>query len=159
MLGAACAFGYLPAVLFLFIFFWPVRVEIPVSGFRAGDVVISSRFTWPRVGDAVRYSLRNDVGGYLVRGTSIERILAESGNEVVWDGQRLTVNRQPSQWLPLGGFNGMKANSWTVPPDSVFIPPPQQLQTITQFYIVPKANIVGRVIWRTWPADRWGPLN
>ena len=82
LIAAACGYGYAPVLLFLFIFCWPVRVEFPVAGFRAGDVVLTCRALGADVGDAVRYQPRTDAYYIDIRGTWVERILARAGSQV-----------------------------------------------------------------------------
>jgi hypothetical protein len=157
-------FVYYPAALLVAQVASPQRFNVAVPPFAAGDVVLlnPSAYRWrdPQPGDVVQcpgvYA-----AAYHVRGDRIERILARAGDQVTCVQGKLLVNGEPSPWLPLNPLPLPDKAEITVPENCYLIAPgafAQRMAISQNLSIVPRAQISGRVYWRTQPLWRFGPI-
>ncbi len=177
--GLLAAGIYLPAYSLATSYVNPIVIQADRLPLRAGDVLLVNLAAYvrsaPRVGDVVQYQMADasvrgwTPGGanamFVFRGPRLDRVLAGPGQAVVWDGERLTVDGQPSAVLPLNPQGARQRLSFTVPTDSYFILPSTDLgngqfqateENWKSWSTVGKGRIEGRVIWRSWPWTRIG---
>lgn len=138
--------------------------------FQAGDVLLHSPFldrgrVW-QPGDVVLYHqeggyIRQGGNFYVPPGPRIERILAEAGDEVVWERGQLTVNGQPSSLRPLSPAMHVPKLTMKVPtgyylvmPALLNIPNNLPMQALREVMLVPAGSIQGRVLLRSYPLTR-----
>ena len=177
--GLLAAVLYLPAYSLATSFVNPVIIQANRPPLLAGDVLLVNMSAYvnekPRIGVVVQYQMPDaSVRGqtpdgraaiFAVRGPRIDRVLAGPGQVIVWDGERLTVDGQRSSDLPLNPKGVRQGLTLTVPADSWFILPSTEfgndLIQVTEvnwksWSIIPRWQIEGRVIWRSWPLTRIG---
>jgi signal peptidase I len=155
----------------------PITINLAAAPFQSGDVLLLNSRAFvgrlPQPGDVVlhrlaqiQYQIQN-AGLYVIHeGEIIDRVLAGPGDRVEWNVDRLIVNGQPSDWLPLNPQSLPRKFTWQVPLDSVFILPstsaainintPEEI--LRRIGIVPASSIVGRVYFQTYPLSRWGRI-
>ncbi|MEK6260286.1 MAG: S26 family signal peptidase [Planctomycetota bacterium] len=177
--GLLVAGLYLPAYSLATSFVNPIVIQADRLPLRTGDVLLVNVAAYvrsaPDVGDVVQYQMAEasvpglTIGGvnavFLFRGPRIDRVLAVPGQVVVWDGERLTIDGQPSSVLPLNPKGARQRLSFTVPTDSYFILPSTEIgnsqfqateENWKRWSIVGTGRIEGRVFWRSWPWTRIG---
>lgn len=142
--------------------------------FAVGDVLLTnpSAYAWsdPQPGDVVQYSVpyrETRMPGRLYRlgGDRIDRILARAGQKVTCREGKLFVDGEASPWLPLNPARVPRDLEITVPNGCYLIIastdpvieglPPNLWQAAS---VIPRAQILGRVYWRTQPLWRFGPI-
>ncbi|MGO9109450.1 MAG: S26 family signal peptidase [Thermoguttaceae bacterium] len=151
----------------------PQRFNLAAPPFEAGDVVLVNpsayRSTDPQPGDIVHYIRPQQdmpVTGrhaiYRLQGDRIDRVLARAGDQVICAEGKLLVNGQPSPWLPLNPLQLPDKLEITVPEHCYLIFPsadaPSPATVQRNVGIVPRAQIWGRVYWRTQPLWRFGAI-
>ena len=153
----------------------PQRFNLAAPPFEAGDVVLVNpsayRGSDPRPGDVVHYGFRSQdvrVSGrgqrpaiYRLQGDRVDRILAQAGDKVTCDQGKLSVNGQPSPWLPLNPQRLPDKLELIVPKNCYLIFPSTDplLFDVGQIAsIVPREQIWGRVYWRNQPLWRFGAI-
>jgi Signal peptidase, peptidase S26 len=169
---------YLPAALAASFLADPVRCQLSVDPLRSGDVLLMNRLLhspgWPRVGDIVLYEIPEETTPvllpsgesrlYLYTGRRIDRILANSGDKVVWNDGELYINDQLSAIRPLNPTHLPDRFIVEVPKDCVLIAPtttPEPIPGVStwlQLACVPKPQVLGEVYWRWQPLSRFGPI-
>lgn len=151
----------------------PQRIGMTMPPFETGDVVLVNNRAYthaqPELGDVVLYQLppqniaNADHAIYLAVGDRIDRVLAHAGQKVTSGQGRLLVDGQPSPWLPLNPQQVPDGLAVTVPDNCYLILPsvdpfPHPLPVWQTMSIVPRAQIEGRVYWRSQPLWRFGPI-
>ena len=178
LLGVVVGVIYLPAYWFGQTIAQPVLIERSLgTHLPEGDVLlINRRLVSPMLaqpGDVVLYDQDGSaVPGYYIRGDWMERVLARGPCRVEYSKQQLKVDGQLVTHRPLGG-QIPEALDLQIPAGSVLIAPPifvgranqeAQMQRLNQqdifvrLAVVPDRRILGRVVWRTWPLNRWGAI-
>ena len=155
----------------------PRMITHSTPPFLAGDVFLFNRaaYYWgePCAGDVVYYripeervtgrTLRGNAAVYQIGGERIDRVLAGPGRSVRWENGRLSVDGQPSPWLPLNPDAVSETVTLVVPGDAYFIVPstdplPSTLRPseITRLTSVVQADcIMGKVFVRSYPMSRF----
>lgn len=177
--GLLAAVIYVPAYVLATRLVAPVIIQLERPPLSAGDVLLVNRSASvrraPRAGDIVQYELTEAflmghtaagmAARFDFRGSRIDRVLALPGQVIVWNDGRLTVDGQPSPFLPLNPAGAMQKLSFTIPPGCCFILPStdfvsDQFQTTEENWrswsTIRIDQIEGRVIWRSWPLTRIG---
>ncbi|MCD4726286.1 MAG: S24/S26 family peptidase, partial [Pirellulales bacterium] len=166
---------YYPAGRLLALVAIPQRFALAAPPFQAGDVVLINHSAYlrsdPRPGDVVHYRLpsRNvqvrGQGGYpniyRLQGDRVDRILAQAGQKVTSNQGKLSVDGQPSPWLPINPRQLPDGLEITVPGNCYLIFPSTDQLPPTVWHIaciVPRGQIRGRVYWRNQPLWRFGPI-
>lgn len=147
---------------------------------RQGDVIVyAGRWfkpaQWER-GDLVSYVMRGFIGPtfYIRAGRGVDRIIALPGDEVVYSGNALLVNgvAPPAAQRPLLEWPAQGGTRFIVPEGRVVIVPSTlplqanatsaprsgQADTLRDLITVDEQDISGRVLWRTRPWARFGPV-
>ncbi|MES2788583.1 MAG: hypothetical protein V4719_03105 [Planctomycetota bacterium] len=178
--GLLGMFLYLPLFNLVPYYAEPLVIQVNRTPLLAGDVLLANRnaYLWapPEAGDIVLYIINSaQVGAFLqgrnavinIAGQRVDRILAMSGQSVVWDGKTLTVDGQPSTQRPLNPAFSALPLSLVVPPQHCLIlPSGEQIEGLPPngeslartLSIIPLSNIQGRVYWRNLPWSRMGPI-
>jgi len=153
----------------------PQQFNMAALPFLPGDVVLTNPSAYlrsnPRVGDVVHYQLppgrfpfrteTNYPAVFVLQGTRIDRILAEGGQKVVCQDGKLTIDGQPSRWLPLNAERLPEKFEMIVPENSYLIFPSTlaaPAEALTVASIIPRGQILGRAYWRNQPLWRFGPI-
>jgi hypothetical protein len=173
-IGVLGFFLYIPLYSWSSPYVSPSVIQRERAPFRAGEVLIANRRAYrsssPQVGDVVTYEMSDATvripgAMYVVRGERIDRILAGPNQSIVWDEGKLTVDGNPSTWMPLNPKNMPDRFEMTVPSGQFLIFPSTEVmdargRTFTipwkQWSSVPRENIRGRIYWRSWPLFRMG---
>ena len=173
------AFIYISAAYQSFRVLEPYGWNIIAEPFSPGDVILCNHRAYltqpPVAGDVVLFRLglgygprgprRFDGRNVVFQGSGpwVDRILAGPGSDVEWNGEKLLVNGQPSEFrplnsgrmpprfaikVPLGGYCILPS---TVPGNQAF----GLAQNVPEVPIVPIESIVGRAVMRNYPLTRW----
>ena len=164
---------YLPAYLLVAQVGTPITLRQVIGPFAVGDVVLYRHYLplfRPHAGDMAVYRIpdtsviaqANRI--YFLTGQRIDRVLAEPGQSVAWDGPHLSVDGVRSRWSPLNNVSVRRTWSGIVPPDRVLILPgddagAQVAMTDVQWQqvcLIPMTNVIGRVYWQQWPWSKMG---
>jgi hypothetical protein len=150
-------------------------IQLTAVPFEEGDVVWVNQslhaHDWPRPGQVVLYAIpvQRVPGGeahrgaiYEYAGERVDRVLASSGDKVVWDEGRLIVNGVRSPLLPMNETIGVRRLALTVPHDCVFILPSTTPNlggaapagVLEALSCVPREQIAGTVYFRSQPLSR-----
>jgi hypothetical protein len=100
-------------------------------------------------------------GIYRLQGDRVDRILAHAGDKVNCGQGQLSVNGQPSPWLPLNPRQLPDGLEITVPENCFLIFPSTDMLPRGAWQIaslVPREQIGGRVYWRNQPLWRFGAI-
>lgn len=168
---------YVPAGWLISQFATPITMNIAATPFAHNDVLLLNQrafaVTPPRPGDIVLHHvtarqlrLPGPIPYFVREGQTIDRILANGGDEVRWENSKLWVNNRETDLQPLNPSRLPDKLTWNVPAEHVLIvptasvaiqypPPPEFWQ---QLSYVPVNNVVGRVYFRTYPPSRWGRI-
>ena len=168
---------YLPAARAVGLVADPRVMQQTVAPLKQGDVILVNHLSTPRVGDVVLYQMNRyeytTVGPngrgqirYIYEGEQIDRILADSGDHVVWESGQLLVNGRPSPWRPLNVASLPERLVIDVPSDHYLVLPtttmnltPQMDATVWKHLgCVRYSQIRGRAYLRTNPLSQFGRL-
>ncbi len=162
---------YLPAGWLVTRVVRSAQIQFDNPPFEAGDILLYSplldRGRDSRPGEVVVYYQRGGYyrqgGNFLVPpGERIDRILAEAGDEVVWEEGQLTVNGQPSPLRPLNPTMQVPKLTLKVPAGYYLILPALRpnlpnglpMQVLRDLILVPAGSIQGRIWLRSYPLTR-----
>jgi hypothetical protein len=151
----------------------PQRITANLPPFSRGDVVLTSTaiysiFRSPRPGDVVLYEapharIQGRYGGWAanidIQGLRIDRVLAAAGQHVHIEGGMITIDGQPSRYLPLNPARMPVRFDANVPPGCFLILPTTalterfNLQALDWAHasVVREDQIRSRVYLRHWP--------
>jgi len=172
---------YYPAYQAGIRFVAPVVIQLERPPLHAGDVLLVSPRAYverrPQPGDIVAYRATSDYTGrtaaggnavFRLQGQRIDRILAEGGQQVVWENGTLTVNGQPVAWKPLNPINAPARLIVDVPVGHYLIFPSTEAinlraapneQTWLALSLISVNSIDGRVFWQLRPWSRMGSVS
>ncbi len=172
---------YLPPQILLGRFYVPLQVPagMPANPVLRAHETVFREGPWRRPeryarGDLVFYRIHAQQHGgvYVRQGHGLDRVVGLPGDQVTVTGGEVLVNGMPPARGLLGAVSGLPDLSYTVGPDEYFILPTmaglQQLhgpladQQVTPVLLrvsrVRSDDVLGRVVFRTFPWSRWGPV-
>ncbi len=177
-IGIIGFFLYIPLYSRISNYASPFAIQLDRIPFRAGEVLVANRQAYlssaPQPGDIVTYLMPEAeiaIPGarYVVRGERVDRVLAGPNQKIVWNDGKLTIDGNPSLWLPLNPENMPEKLELFVPNGYYLIFPSTELMDAQRrgrvfsfnvpwekWSLVPRHNIHGRVYWRSWPPLRMG---
>ncbi len=184
LLGLAVFFGlqwlwYLPWLLLV----RGVIVPLPLTNMwycqilQSGDGILHEGSwlcpdTFQR-GELVVYDIPPLQSGhvYVAAGLGLDRVLGLPSEHVQWDGDRLTVNgaELDPDTVALASLRYLREFDVRLTDHEYLIPPSRLRLNLSgggvdfealfwRLLVVPSERIRGRVFWRTWPWQRWGPV-
>ncbi|CAG1004105.1 hypothetical protein PHYC_03115 [Phycisphaerales bacterium] len=143
---------------------------------REGDTVVhTGRWNRPDTfhpGEIIVYQVQplSAPGAYIRAGVGIDRIIAGPGDAVTSDGSVLSVNAAPIDptRAPLGHLPPIGPFGVTLGPGEYFVLPSlfliqgQQTRGFNELFvrvsIIRQEHITGKVLWRSRPWSRFGPI-
>jgi hypothetical protein len=152
----------------------PIRLNQPVQGFAAGDVLWYRPSPDVQVDDYALYTIAdttltglNDHTRYVLQNQWIGRVVATAGQHVQRKDGKLYVDELISTATVPTEFVGELDAGFVIPEGFVYIPPASmipagarlRIDDWRRLCIVPHDRILGRVIFRSQPLWRIGGVN
>jgi hypothetical protein len=171
-----CAVLYAPMAWIISRIAIPIRIYASIPPFQQGEVLWYSRSATPVWGSLVLYTLpgvtvtgrtaAGNAANYRFQGDWIGRVVALPGQTVSVDNGRCLVDGVEVTMQPMAGPPLGTGGSLVVPDGHAFVLPeglvPSGAQVNTnglqQVFLVPTAQIFGRLYFRSWPLSRMSRL-